>query len=208
VYANDPNARPVTEESALEPHSLYSETKIAAENWLRQQAAGAASALVTLRQATAYGLSPRIRFDLLVNQFVLEAYLRRELTIFQQSFARCFVHIHDAVRGYMAVLDAPAGKVREQIYNLGSERGNYTKDEVVSLVLSQFPDVMVRYKDVSFGGDQRDLTVSFQKIQRELGFSAHLSVDEGIDEVAAALRGGLIRNPYDRRYRNAEILAY
>lgn len=208
VYANDPECRPVVEESPLEAHSLYSETKIAAESWLREQCRSASTAATILRQATAYGVSPRIRFDLLINQFVVEAFIHRELIIFQQSFARCFVHIQDAVKGYLAVLNAPDARVRSQVYNLGSERGNYSKDGIVNLVLRRFPDVVVRYKDLTFGGDQRDLTVSFEKIDRELGFEAQKSVDEGVDELAYALRSGLIRNPYDRRYRNAEILAY
>lgn len=208
VYANDPDCHPVGEDSPLEAHSLYSETKIAAENWLREQSASASSAALILRQATAYGLSPRIRFDLLINQFVVDAFIHRELVIYQQSFARCFVHIQDAVSGYLAALNAPEDKVRGQVYNLGSERGNYSKDGIVNLVLRRFPEVVVRYKDVTFGGDQRDLTVSFEKINRDLGFEARKTVDEGVDELANALRSGIIRNPYDRRYRNAEILAY
>lgn len=208
VYANDPDCRPVTENSALEAHSMYSETKVAAESWMRQNTASASTAALTFRQATAYGLSPRVRFDLLVNQFVLEAYVQRELVIYQQSFARSFVHIQDAVAGYMAALTAPDDKVRNQVYNLGSERGNYTKEGIVKVVLQQFPEVVVRYKDLSFGGDRRDLTVSFEKIHQELGFEAAKTVNEGVDELASALRSGLIRNPYERRYRNVEILAY
>ena len=208
TYANDPQDQPVTEESSLEAHSLYSETKIAAEEWLRQNCQDASTAALIFRQATAYGLSPRIRFDLLINQFVLEAFIQRELTIFQHSYSRSFVHIQDVVRGFMLSLQADDEKVRNQVYNLGSESGNYTKDEIVSLVLEHFPQVMVRYKDMSFGGDQRDLTVSFDKICRELGFQAQKTVNEGVDELANALRTGYIRNPYDRRYRNAEIMVH
>ncbi len=208
VYANDPSGLSVTETSPLEAHSLYSETKISAENWLLQKGGNTNTALLIFRQATAYGLSPRTRFDLLINQFVLEAFIRRELTIYQRSFARSFVHIQDAVNGYLTALKAPENKVRNQVYNLGSERGNYAKDRIVSLVLEHFPDVAVRYQDLSFGGDRRDLTVSFEKIHRELGFEAQKTVNEGVDELVHALRVGIIRNPYDRRYRNAEIIAY
>lgn len=205
VYANDPECKPVVEDAPLEAHSLYSETKIMAENWLREQAQSADCAALIFRQATAYGLSPRIRFDLLVNQFVLEAFIHRELVIYQRSFSRCFVHIQDVVDGFALALQAPLEKIRGQVYNLGSERGNYTKDEIVSLVLERFPDVVVRYKDLPLGGDQRDLTVSFDKIKRELGFETKKTINEGVDEVATALRTGLIRNPYDRRYRNFDM---
>lgn len=208
VYANDAECHPVSEESPLEAHSLYSETKISAETWLRQNAAGASPATTIFRQATSYGLSPRVRFDLLVNQFVLEAFVHRELVIYQRSFARSFVHVQDVSNGYLAALRAPDEKVRNQVYNLGSERGNYTKDEIVTLVLQQFPEVIVRYKDMSFGGDLRDLTVSFDKIHRELDFTAQKTAKDGVEEVARALRIGLFRNPYDRRFHNAEILVH
>jgi nucleoside-diphosphate-sugar epimerase len=192
----------------LEAHSLYSETKVSAEEWLRQQGADAATSILIFRQATAYGLSPRVRFDLLVNQFVLDAFIQRELIVYQGSFARSFVHIHDAVRGYLLALRAAPEKIRNLVYNLGCESGNYTKDGVVKLVLQRFPDVVVRYKDLSFGGDMRDLTVSFDKIKKELGFEPRKTAQDGVEEVAQALRTGLIRNPYDRRYRNAEILVH
>lgn len=208
VYANDPDCHPVSEESPLEAHSLYSETKIAAEEWLRDQGTDAATALMIFRQATAYGLSPRTRFDLLINQFVMDAFLHRELIIYQRSFARSFVHVQDAANGYLTALRAPEKKIRNQVYNLGSERGNYTKDGIVNLVLQRFPEVVVRYKDLSFGGDRRDLTVSFDKIHHQLGFNALKTVNDGVEELANALRTGIIRNPYERRYRNAEILVH
>ncbi|RPJ42468.1 MAG: NAD(P)-dependent oxidoreductase [Chloroflexi bacterium] len=208
VYANDPAGKPVKETSPLEAHSLYSETKVSAEEWLRSQGADASTALLIFRQATAYGLSPRIRFDLLVNQFVLDAFIQRELIIYQGGFARSFVHIQDAVSGYLLALSASIEKVRNQVYNLGSESGNYTKDGIVKLVLQRFPEVVVRYRDLSFGGDMRDLTVSFEKIHQVLGFDPQKTAHDGVEEVAHALRTGLIRNPYDRRYRNADILVH
>ena len=73
------------------------------------------------RLATLYGISPRTRFDLIVNQFVLEAFTRRELIIYQRGYSRSFVHVRDMVRGLMLGLTAPEEKVRGQIFNLGSE---------------------------------------------------------------------------------------
>ena len=108
------------------------------------------------------------------------------------------------MRGYHMALHAPEEKVRNQVYNLGSDRGNYTKDEIVNLILEQLSGVVVRYKDISYGGEQRDLVVSYDKIERELGFGPQKSAKEGVEELVNALRTGLIRNPYDRRYRNAE----
>jgi nucleoside-diphosphate-sugar epimerase len=204
-YGLSPDGKPITEESPLTPQSLYAETKIAAEEFLLGQK-DAACAPLLFRFATLYGISPRTRFDLIINQFVLEAFTKRELIIYQRGYSRSFVHVRDVVRGILLGLDAEDAKVRGQIYNLGVEDGNYTKDEIVGLVLKRLPDTVVEYKDLTFGGDMRDITVSFEKIRRELGFTATLSVDDGIREVVHALKTGLIRNPHDERYRNAQFI--
>jgi nucleoside-diphosphate-sugar epimerase len=202
-YGLSENGQPVSEESPLNPQSLYAETKVAAEEYLVKQTS---SAPVVFRLATLYGISPRTRFDLIVNQFVLEAFTRRELIIYQRGYSRSFVHVRDTVRGLMLGLTAPEEKVRGQIFNLGSESGNYTKDEIVGLVIKRMPETVVQYKDLTFGGDMRDITVSFEKIGRELGFKADLAVDDGVRELVHALRTGLIRNPQDEKYRNAQFI--
>lgn len=208
VYANDPNCVPVTEESPLEAHSIFAETKISAESWLRANAADASCSLLIFRPANTYGLSPRMRFDLLVNQFVLDAFIRRELIIYQQGYSRSFVHVQDVARGFIMALSAPEEKFRNQVYNLGSERGNYTKDGIVNLVINRFPEVVVRYKDMSFGGDQRDLIIAYDKVKRVFGFDVEKTVDEGVEELSSALRTQLVRNPYERRFRNAEVIVH
>ncbi len=199
------DGKPVTEESPLNPQSLYAETKIAAEQYLLEQDSGD-TAPVLLRLATLYGISPRTRFDLIVNQFVLDAYTKRRLLIYQRGYSRSFVHVGDVTRAMMSILDAPVEKVQGQIYNVGAENGNYTKDQVVGLVLKRMPETEVDYKDLTFGGDMRDITVSFAKIRRELGFVTTLDVDDGIRDLLFALKTGLIRSPLDERYRNAQFI--
>ncbi len=204
-YGLMPDGKPVTEESPLNPQSLYAETKIAAEEYLLGQK-DAVTAPIIFRLATLYGISPRTRFDLIVNQFVLDAFTKRELIIYQRSYSRSFVHVRDVVRGIILGLEVPEKKMRGQVYNLGSDDGNYTKDEIVGLVVKRLPETDVTYKDLTFGGDMRDITVSFEKIRRELGFTATLTVDDGVREVVHALRTGLIRDPLDERYRNARFI--
>lgn len=204
-YGLSKDGQPVTESSQLNPQSLYAETKIASEEYLLSQAQEACAPLI-FRLATLYGTSPRTRFDLIVNQFVLDAFTKRELIIYQRGYSRSFVHVQDVVRGILLGLNAPDEKVRGQIFNLGLDDGNYTKDEIVGLVIKRLPETVVRYKDLTFGGDMRDIRVSFEKIQRELGFQASLNVDDGVREVVHALRSGLIRNPTDERYRNAQFI--
>ncbi len=191
---------PVTEESPLNPQSLYAETKIAAEEFLLPQGA------LVFRLATLYGISPRTRFDLIVNQFVLEAFIKRELLIYQRGYSRSFIHVLDVVRGLLLGLETSDEKARGQIYNLGTDDGNYTKDQIVQLIIKRLPETFVQYKNMTFGGDRRDITVSFEKMRRELGFKATLTVDDGIREVVNALRLGLIREPQHERYRNAHFI--
>ena len=205
AYGLSNSGEAVNEDSILTPQSLYAETKIAAEEFLLAQKDANCLPLI-FRLATLYGISPRTRFDLIVNQFVLEAYTKRELLIYQRGYSRSFVHVRDVVDGILIGLRAPREKVAHQIYNLGTDDGNYTKDEIVALVIKRLPETFVQYKDLTFGGDMRDIRVSFEKVCRELDFQARLTVDDGVREVLYALQAGLIRNPQDERYRNATFI--
>ena len=204
-YGLSQDGKPVTEESPLNPQSLYAETKIAAEEFLLSQKDSPTAPLL-FRFATLYGLSPRTRFDLIVNQFVLEAFTKRVLVIYQRGYSRSFVHIRDVARGVIMGLEAEQSKIRGQIFNLGTDNGNYSKDDIVALVRKRMPEVEVEYKDLTFGGDMRDITVSFAKIKSVLGFDTTLDVDDGIRELSFALKTGLIQNPTDTRYRNAQFI--
>lgn len=204
-YGLSPDGNPVTEDTPLNPQSLYAETKIAAERYLLGQASNPCAPLI-FRLATLYGISPRTRFDMIVNQFILEAYTRRELLIYQRGYSRSFMHIRDAVRGILLGLKAPEADIRGQVYNLGTQGGNATKDQVVSLILKRLPETVVRYKDMTFGGDMRDISVSFEKVQSKLGFEAAYTLDDGVREVLHALRTGLIPDPQNPRYRNAQFI--
>jgi nucleoside-diphosphate-sugar epimerase len=204
-YGLSSDGKPVTEESPLNPQSLYAETKIAAEEFLLSQKNASCAPLV-FRFATLYGISPRTRFDLIVNQFVLEAFTKRQLIIYQRGYSRSFVHIRDVVRGVIMGLEADASKVRGQIFNLGTDRGNYSKDDIVRLVLKRIPETVVQYKDLTFGGDMRDIAVSFAKVKNVLGFETTLDADDGVREVLFALKMGIIKDPTDEKYRNAHFI--
>ena len=204
-YGLSPDGKPVTEESPLNPQSLYAETKVASEEFLLGQK-DALCAPLLFRFATLYGLSPRTRFDLIVNQFVLEAFTKRELIIYQRGYSRSFVHIRDVVRGIIMGLKAERSKICGEVFNLGTDHGNYSKDDIVRLVLKRMPETVVEYKDLTFGGDMRDITVSFAKIKSVLGFDTTLDLDDGIRELLFALKTGIIRNPTDERYRNAQFI--
>ena len=205
-YGLTTDGKAVTEDSPLHPQSLYAETKIAAERYLTEIAATSRCAPLVFRFATLFGISPRTRFDLIVNQFVLEAMTHRELIIYQRGYSRSFVHVRDVVDGIVLALSTPIERIRGQIFNLGSDASNFTKDEVVALVQKHVDGLKVTHKDLSFGGDMRDITVSFAKIKRELAFEPRISVEDGICEVRDFLRLGLIKNANDMRYRNAQFI--
>ena len=205
VYGTSTDGKPAGEDSEFNPQSLYAETKVAAEEYLLSQESSATAPLV-FRLATVYGVSPRTRFDLLVNQFVLDAYLDRELIIYQCGYSRSFIHVKDVAEGLLLGLKAPKKKITGKVFNLGSNSGNFTKDQIVGFVLKRLPDTHVVYKDMTFGGDARNIDVSFDRIKQKLGFQATLSVENGVREVLHALRTGIIRNPRDEKYTNARFI--
>lgn len=205
-YGLSPDSQPVTEDSPLYPQSLYAETKIAAEQFLMEQAVHTRCAPVICRFATLFGISPRTRFDLIINQFVLEALTRRKLVIYQRGYARSFLHVRDACQAIALALAAPLETVRGQIFNVGADDGNYTKDQIVELVRQNVEGAVVEYKDLTFGGDMRDIRVSFAKVRQVLGFDPQIGVEAGIREVRDALTNGLIRDALDSRYRNAQFI--
>jgi len=157
------------------------------------------------RFTTLFGISPRTRFDLIVNQFVLEALERRRLVIYQRGYARSFLHVRDACRAIELVLEAPLGSVRGEVFNVGGDAMNHTKDEIVALVQRHVPGTSVEVRDLTFGGDMRDIRVSFAKIRRVLGFEPAIDVEAGVREVRDALVDGLIRDAGSERYRNAQF---
>jgi nucleoside-diphosphate-sugar epimerase len=205
VYGFSASGSPVDEDTPLSPQSLYAETKAASESFLNEQA-GSSTAPLIFRAATLYGLSPRTRFDMIVNQFVLEAFTKRELLIYQRSYSRAFIHIRDAARGLILGLEAPLEKISHQIFNLGSDEDNLTKNQVITAILKRIPETTVQYKDMTFGGDMGDITVSFARVRAQLGYKTMHKLDDGVREILNALRTGLIREPYNPRYRNAQFI--
>jgi nucleoside-diphosphate-sugar epimerase len=205
AYGASKGDQPASEESILNPQSLYAETVVGAEKFLMTQSDTTCKPVI-FRMAHLYGLSPRPRFDLIVNQFVWEAYRNRELLIYQRGYSRSFMHVYDAVRGLILGLQSDIHKVGSQIFNLGSESGNLSKDQIVQAILKRLPETTVNYKDLTFGGDMRDFHISYKKIRDSLGFETDKTIEDGVREVLHALRSGIIENPQDQRYRNARFI--
>jgi nucleoside-diphosphate-sugar epimerase len=188
-----------TEEWELRPVSLYAETKVAAElDALARNRPGFATGC--LRLATVYGASPRMRFDLTVNEFTRDVYVNREVVVYGEQFWRPYVHVRDAARAFVAALDAPVEAVAGEVFNVGSTAENYRKLDLVELLRARVPDA--EYEFVRKDEDPRDYRVSFEKIERTLAFRPTRDVASGIDEVARLLDSGLVDDPFAGVYRN------
>lgn len=188
-----------TEEWELRPLSVYAETKVAAELDVLA-AAGPAFATTCLRFATVYGVSPRMRFDLTMNEFPRDALLSGELVVYGEQFWRPYVHVRDAARSIVAVLEADTDVVAANVFNVGDDAEQLRKRDIVEMLLARLPDTKV--ERVERDEDPRDYRVSFAKIQRELGFRISRTADDGMDEVLALLRSGAIHDPFSGVYRN------
>ena len=190
----------VDEESELSPVSLYAETKVAVELALLKSPLGNGWSPTPLRFATVYGVSPRMRFDLTVNEFTMEMLTRKHLKVFGEQFWRPYVHVRDAARGIATVLQSPIEKVRGRVFNVGATDQNFQKQQLVKLIQPYAPDAVVEY--VRKTEDPRDYRVSFSRIAGELGFETSRSVPQGIEEIARLVSERVIGEFDHTRYRN------
>ncbi|MBU2547891.1 MAG: NAD-dependent epimerase/dehydratase family protein [Proteobacteria bacterium] len=188
------------EDSPLNPISLYAELKRDVENELLA-AGGNGFSPTILRLATVYGLSPRMRFDLIINILTMHAVLHNKIRIFGGKQWRPLVHVADVARGFLAVLEADPERVKGQVFNIGSNEQNYQIGVLGELVRSYLPGVEVETIDQP--PDLRDYHVNFDKAGRVLGFRVDYTVGDAVGEIETALRSGAIQDPTGPRFRNA-----
>ena len=190
----------VDESSELSPVSLYAETKVAVEKYILNPENSGSISPTVLRFATAYGVSPRMRFDLTVNEFTMEILTKRKLVIFGEQFWRPYVHIRDISRAILCILDSPKEKVQNEVFNVGSTTQNFQKQQLADMLKSQIPDAVIEY--VHKDEDPRDYRVSFEKIKQTIGFNAEHTVGNGIQEVIKLVESGIIQDFKSPEYRN------
>jgi nucleoside-diphosphate-sugar epimerase len=181
--------------------SLYAETKVAVERKLLGNEHHSFVPTV-LRFATLYGLSPRMRFDLTVNEFTQSLFLERRLVVYGEQFWRPYVHVSDAARAISRVLATPADAVRERVFNVGDSNENYRKSDLIRIILDRVGEAEIEY--VRQGDDPRDYRVSCARIRDELGFYIAKRVPDGVDEIIEALSTGA---PPTRFSYNVESVA-
>jgi nucleoside-diphosphate-sugar epimerase len=183
------------ESAPLAPVSLYASQKVEIERELLE--GGAATCL---RFATVYGVSPRMRFDLTVNEFTRDLWAGRVLEVYGGQFWRPYVHVSDAARAIELVLALPDEQVGGRVFNVGDSGENYRKQDLVEMITGYLGRGNVRF--VERNEDPRDYRVSFERVRGELGFTVSQRVPGGIAEVTDALEAGRFADPFGAVHSN------
>jgi nucleoside-diphosphate-sugar epimerase len=193
----------VTEDSELNPVSIYATTKIDAERALLE-AADPTFHPTVLRFATAYGWSYRPRFDLVANLLSAQAVTEKHIRIFNGEQWRPFVHTRDISRACVLAIEAPLDKVSREIFNVGDHTQNFTLTQLGQIVADCTPGTFV--EDIRNDDDPRNYRVDFSKIQQTLGFHASVPLEVGIREIVTAVREGKVDDWNDPVYSNVKTL--
>jgi nucleoside-diphosphate-sugar epimerase len=196
---SDPTV-PIDEGGELAPVSLYAEQKVGIERALLGSGGNGGPRTTCLRFATVYGVGPRMRFDLTVNEFTRDLWAERKLDVFGEHFWRPYIHARDAARAVALVLASPEEKVAGAVFNAGHSDENYRKLDLVELITGRLGRGDVEY--VHRDEDPRDYKVSFERIRAEIGFEPLHRVPDGIDEIVGALEERRFGDPFDSRYSN------
>lgn len=180
-----------TEETPLNPLSIYGKSKTEAERIVMSRTNSTA-----FRFATAFGVSPRLRLDLLVNDLSYKAMTQKYAVIYESHFLRTFIHVKDLANSFLFAIENQE-QMKSNVYNVGSNKMNYTKKEICELIKQKIPDVYFHYADIGEDADKRNYQVSYDKINK-LGFDVGVGVEEGIQELIKCIQ--LIQN--ELKYTN------
>jgi len=165
-----------TEETPLKPVSFYGKTKVEAEKSVLERGNG-----ISLRLATVFGMSPRMRVDLLVNDFTYRAVNDRFIIVFEGHFKRNYIHIRDVARAFIHAIEK-FDSMKDEAYNVGLSEANLSKLELCARIKEQVPDFVYLEASVGEDPDKRNYIVSNEKIEKT-GFVAKYSLDRGIREL-------------------------
>jgi nucleoside-diphosphate-sugar epimerase len=188
------------EDSPLQPQSHYAHLKVGFEKFLLGKTKDSPVTVSILRFATAYGLSPRMRFDLTVNHFSRDLYLGKELLVFGQQQWRPYCHVYNIAQAIELCLSSTPG-IAAGVFNIGDSMENYTKAMIVDEICKQVPGAKVNYGSQP-DTDNRNYRVSFDKAYRELHFIATKRVPDGIQEILIALKNRKIKDPSSKIHEN------
>lgn len=190
---------------SLNPLSLYAKAKVAGEEFLLEKKGTVDYSAVILRFATAFGLSPRMRFDLSVSEFVRDIFFGEELLVYDELTWRPYCHVRDFARLLEKVVETDIEKTHFRVFNAGGDSNNYTKKMIVEEILKYLPEGKVTFG--KNGSDPRNYRVSFSKVREILGFVPEYTVSDGIRELTDALRVGFYADSLTNKnkYGNFQI---
>ena len=174
------------EDYELNPLSLYARSKVIAEKHILSLQNNTKMRPTILRFATAFGLSPRMRFDLTVSEFTRDLVMGKNLLVYDADTWRPYCHVGDFARLIKMVLESPQEKISFEIFNAGGDMNNATKQTIVDMILNKIPGGNVKYKE--HGSDPRNYRVSFNKVKAVLGFEPKYTVQDGINELVEAIK--------------------
>ncbi len=178
----------VTEKTPLNPLSLYGQTKSEAEKIIQQHPRS-----IIYRFMTAFGVSPRMRLNLMINDFTYKAVTEQYLVIYEKHHKRAFIHVHDMARAICFAL-AHLDQMTGEIYNVGSKSLGLSKEDICETI-KKHTNAYVHYAEVGTDADQRNYEANFDKIQN-LGFATTVGIEEGVQELIAAYRAIQYVKPY------------
>jgi nucleoside-diphosphate-sugar epimerase len=193
------------EDFELNPLSLYAKSKVAMEQSLLGRKGNVDYHPTALRFATAFGLGPRMRFDLSVSEFARDIFLGNELVVYDADTWRPYCHIRDFSRAIRRILELSVNRSSFEVFNAGGDINNFTKRMIVEEILDQVPDGKVSYQE--HGVDPRNYRVNFAKIREQLLFEPAYTVQDGVAELIAAMKQNLFVKIDHRRnfHGNYEI---
>lgn len=187
----------------LRPLSLYSKSKVKIEKYILNLKGKLNYHPTILRFATAFGLSPRMRFDLTISEFVRELFQNKELLVYDSNTWRPYCHVKDFARLISIVLNSDIDQTSFEIFNAGGDQNNYTKKDIIELILKKIPNGKVNYQEK--GSDPRNYKVNFNKVLNTLNFQPIYDVNYGINELHTALENNIYINPHNLQYGNFEV---
>jgi nucleoside-diphosphate-sugar epimerase len=207
VYGAQSANELVDEDAPLRPVTPYAESKVRVEDDLVERA-DADFVPVSMRNATAFGFSPRLRADIVLNNLVGHALLSNTVKVLSDGTPwRPLAHAEDIALAVVAALVAPADVVRGRAYNIGTERNNRTVAEIAEAVVEAVPGAELLITGET-GNDPRSYRVDFSRARKELGFEAQWSIPEGAHQLAQEYRArGLTQEAFDRRFTRLAVLS-
>ena len=177
---------PVSESYKLNPKSIYAKNKVNIEKYLYSIRRKFKSEISILRFATAFGLSPRMRFDLTINEFVRDIFINKKITVFDHLTWRPYCHVRDFAKVIYSILHKDIKRKKFEIFNVGSSKNNYTKIMILEKIKKYIKRFNIIYKKNS--SDPRDYRVNFDKVKKYYKLSSFISIDNGIKEIIRILK--------------------